>query len=166
MGKTNNPAVMQARFLREAVSTDKSRYYMGHVYYDADEKRLVATDRHRMHMVDNPVMPGGIPTGYVFIDRTSGFIGPLELKDEFVNYKRVIPEHGDGKSYEMEASDTGIPIFMASKGIALDMEYCKALSGHTWTVTWTETDRAVMFTRTEGEQVYRAVIMPLNVDRD
>jgi DNA polymerase III sliding clamp (beta) subunit (PCNA family) len=105
---------------RECKSTDETRYFMQHVYYNAESGEFAATDGKRL-----------IVHAHEFDDVESGFyelakVGkkykllPVKLDGRFPNYRRVIPElsHYELFTYEkVTNSYTGKKEFVDSFSI-------------------------------------------------
>lgn len=82
----------------KAVSKDKSRFYLNHIHYDADNQIIVATDGLRLHFTDYKV--GSEKSTYI------SFCGnPINMDGAFPDYKRIIPEPKRSISVNIDTLD-------------------------------------------------------------
>lgn len=150
------------KFIQSAVSDDKTRPFMMHPYYDAENKRLVATDGRRLHMWQDPPFTSDKST-YVHISKD--LILPVEMEYQFPNYQLVIPEGKElGEPVEVAAGDEAmcIPRFFVTHGVRINLKYLSPLFGNgidVWTVKFNRDnpkERACTFV----SGPYTVVIMP------
>ena len=80
-------------FLSKAVSDEKERLYLNQIYYNRTEKRAVATDGRRLHIIDNmeDIFPGFAPEALEYaLCYKKGMLYPAELEGQYPNYKRIL----------------------------------------------------------------------------
>ena len=78
---------------KESVSTDETRYYMNHVYFDGPNHAFVATDGRRMMTHINYDIDSSFTGFYtpVKVGKTYKLV-PAECEGTFPNWQRVLPE--------------------------------------------------------------------------
>lgn len=82
------------QILKDTVSKDKTRYYIGTPYYDAEEKKIIATDVCRMAVINWEIEEFKKST-YVELIKTGSVhrVIKSDLDAQFPNWKRVLPDY-------------------------------------------------------------------------
>jgi hypothetical protein len=171
--KTNNFA-----FLNAARSKDETRYFMHEAYFDAEHKRLVATDGRRLHFLDlndaEITAYGLVDSGYVALDDKRMTVSYIKLDGQFPNYWRVIPDYApnmdDAKAPSLDTRDLdqSAPQFLVRESVVLNLAYLRDLKkgSEKWRFAFDPHDkkrRAVHFVA-ESNYALHAVIMPMQQD--
>ena len=82
--------------LMKAVAGEETRYFMNALRYDHEEKKLIATDGRRMHIlkVERPSMVNELPDFDTWAWYEKGiltFFTPDAIKGHFPDWKRILP---------------------------------------------------------------------------
>lgn len=165
-------------FINAARSKDKTRYFMVEAYFDAEHKRLAATDGKRLHFLDldSELIStlGLVASGYVALDEKRMTVSYVKLNGQFPNYVRVIPEYApdmnNKKAPSLDTRDLDIsaPYFLVRESIVLNLAYLRDLKkgADKWRFAFDPIDkkrRAVHFIA-ESNYVLHAIIMPMKQD--
>jgi DNA polymerase III sliding clamp (beta) subunit (PCNA family) len=165
-------------FLNAARSKDETRYFMIEAYFDAEAKRLAATDGQRLHfrdLSDGEIAAYGLDaSGFVALDEKRNIITYVKLDGQFPNYMRVIPDYApnmdDDKAPSLDTRDfdRSAPQFLVRESIVFNLAYLRDLKkgSEKWRCAFDPHDkkrRAVHFIA-ESNSALHAVIMPIRQD--
>jgi len=165
-------------FLNAARSKDKTRYFMNEAYYDAEHKRLVATDGRRLHFLDlgeAEIKAYGLAaSGYVALDEKRKAVSYIKVDGQFPNYVHVIPDYApnmdDDKTPSLDTRDLDreAPIFLVRESVVLNLASLHDLKkgAEKWRFAFDPNDkkrRAVHFIA-ESDTDIHAIIMPMLQD--
>jgi hypothetical protein len=173
----------QITFLSRAVCNDMTLYYMCHILIEPSDAepgkfRGVSTDGRRLHIVDPLFCPDwiGLEPGnwrpLKMGGKTSWIAQIKEDRGVFPNWRRVIPTGEPRFTFDLPGLPRGdvmenmpyLVMFFRKfpDPTAINMNYINSLDHDSaWNVKWYGSDKPVLF----ESNAYRAVIMPLNMER-
>lgn len=146
-----------------------------HIFYDAEKKRLVATDGRGLLMVDtnNEIFS---QFNEVFLDKnleiaylkSQKAIVFSERVLEYPKYEKVVPDYAQYSSMDIhlvsEVCGRDFARFYIKSQVCINPEYIDKLKGFSWGVHYTSEGKATVFI--EKNLGIKAVIMPMYMEEN
>lgn len=163
--------------LEKAISTDLTRYFMNYIYYDYENKNMVATDGRRLHIIsieNFPFLDGKLPNCNAWVEYNKGLLYVYDIAavgNSYPNYIRVIPDIStlstNDRVYNFiktKSQTTSINFdiarFYCDHNIAINLQYLLDLQGLEYTArvsTGNHANHAIIFINNKID----IVIMPI-----
>lgn len=151
-------------FVSDAIGKDVTRQYCTDAYYDAEKKRLSATDGRRLHVwniSDEEVSAFGLSeSSYVKIIPKEGIVLPIKKEYQFPMIDKVIPESSPKHYFSPSAKDDGSSVvaLCIKTGAMFNPEYFRKMYGYGWKVSYSDNSHAFRFDHASWDAM--SVIMP------
>lgn len=155
-------------FVSDAIGKDLTRPYCTDAYYDAEKKRLSATDGRRLHawnLSDEEVSAFRLSdSSYVKIMPKDGIVIPINKEYQFPMIDKVIPESSPRHYFSPSAKDDGSSVvaLCIKTGAIFNPEYFRKMLGHGWKVSYKDNMHAFRFDHASWDAI--SVIMPKSFD--
>jgi hypothetical protein len=169
-GRTANAVLaMLAKF----TAKDMCRPNIEHIFYDAEKKRLVATDGRGLLMVDtnNEIFS---QFNEVFLDKNLDIVYLKSQKAivfservlDIPKYEKVVPDYVQYSSMDIhlvsEVCGRDFARFYIKSQVCINPEYIDKLKGFSWGVYYSSEGKATVFI--EKNLGIKAVIMPMYME--
>jgi len=151
-------------FVSDAIGKDNTRPYYTDAYYDAEKKRISATDGRRLHvwnLSEDEVSAFGLSeSSYVKIMPKDGIVLPIKKEYQFPMIDKVIPEASPKHYFSPSAKDDGSAVIAlcVKTGAMFNPEYFRKMLGYGWKVSYKDNMHAFRFDHASWDVI--SVIMP------